>query len=166
MKLVFESLEELHAFYGEAFGDSEAEKPKRTRRSKKDDATTGEANLPTGQQGGQAPAPLAPPANPNTGAVAGFTGFGAAPAPGVAAGPGFGAVGAQVVPSDAVKALVARIDKKVKEALAAGHNGEAALQWFRTECSAPQATMDQIMQVHLFQLPEQKLTQLAASMNA
>lgn len=170
MKLVFESLEELHAFYNEAFGDSEGstEKPKRTRRSKKDDA--GE-----GAQAGGAPAPMAPPASNGqvgTGGQA-FTGF-APPAAGAGPGPGFVAPAAAPAPapptgpSPEITALVQRICTRIDAAIASGQNQDAALAWFRTECgqNAAQATMDQIKSHHLFQQTPDKLAYFAKVMNA
>lgn len=151
MKLVFDSLEELHAFYAEVFDDSATDKPRRTRRSKKDtpDGVTSDAAqaqvAPV-----SVPAPLQPPADAPVFAP---------PAQPAATPMAFPAAAAPEV-NPTVAKIIARRDSAIGSGAS---SADGALAWFREQCGAQaaQATMEQIDQFILPKLPAEALANIA-----
>ncbi len=141
MKLEFDSIDEVKAFYAQLKG---------TRGKKGDDDAP-----ETSQTTVQVPAPLQPPVthapfNPQQ--ATGFT----APA-------ASGFPGAPVV-DPAVQGLVDRIVTRADTLLKSGQgNAEQMLTWFRSQCGpeAAQATMDQIKTVFLPKASTTLLDQIA-----
>jgi len=145
MKLEFDSIDEVKAFYAQLKG---------TRGKKGDDAD--EAPVATTVQ---VPAPMTVP---TSFLPAGFAPPAAGAAPTAQAFPAPVATG----PAPEVLALVAKIVTKLDASLAAGNSPDAALNWFRTQCGpeAAQATMDQIKTHFLPRMAQQPLEFVAKQM--
>ena len=144
MKLEFDSIDEVKAFYAQLKG---------TRGKKGDDAdeaapTTVQVPAPMTVPTSFPPAGFAPPA---AGAAQTAQAF---PAP------------AATGPAPEVLALVNKIITKLDDSLAAGNAPDAALNWFRTQCGpeAAQATMDQIKTHFLPRMAQQPLEFVAKQM--
>lgn len=110
------------------------------------------------QTGGQAPAPLQPPAGGTGGFATGAAGF--APPVGGAApmGGGFPAAGA-TGPAPEVAALVNRIVARLEGAIASGQPADAAWGWLRGQCG-PEAASYSPDQLKTIALPKQPVAVL------
>jgi len=152
MKLEFDSIDEVKAFYAQLKG---------TRGGKKGDDADDAPSVTNATV--NVPAPMAvPTSQPTAFNPAGF----AAPAAGAAqpatAFPAPVATG----PAPEVLALVQKIGARADAAAASGQPVDAMLTWFRNQCGpdAAQATMDQIKAVFLPRLTMPALSEIAKLM--
>ena len=148
MKLEFDSIDEVKAFYAQLKG---------TRGKKGDDADEAAPTATATVQ--QVPAPMAVP---TTFPSAGF----APPVAGAAQTAQVFPAPVATGPAPEVLALVNKIITKLDDSLAAGNAPDAALNWFRTQCGpeAAQATMDQIKTHFLPRMAQQPLEFVAKQM--
>jgi hypothetical protein len=138
MKLEFDSIDEVKAFYAQLKG---------TRGKKGDDEPSGDALTGALAPPVQVPQPMAIPTQQP---VFNPAGFAPQAQPAGPAAQGFPAA----VADPKVTELVTKITQRLDSTLASGQAPDAALTWFRSQCAqagldAAQATLDQIKTIML-----------------